>query len=43
MMSGNDLILGPDGNGSGGGEGREGRWFKDGIDVDDVVSGEMDI
>ncbi|KAH8807375.1 hypothetical protein F5884DRAFT_789100 [Xylogone sp. PMI_703] len=29
MMSGNDLLLGPDGNG-------EGRWFVDGVDVEDV-------
>ncbi|EAW08876.1 nuclear transport factor 2 family protein [Aspergillus clavatus NRRL 1] len=30
MMSGNDLVLGPSGNG-------RGRWFVDGIDVDDVA------
>lgn len=29
MMSGNDLILGPDGDGTG-------RWFVDGVDVDEV-------
>jgi uncharacterized protein len=29
QMSGNDLVLGPDGNG-------EGRWFVDGIDVEDA-------
>lgn len=29
MMSGNDMLLGPDGNG-------EGRWFVDGVDVNDV-------
>ena len=29
MMSGNDLLLGSDGNG-------EGRWFVDGVDVDSV-------
>ncbi|KAE8357339.1 hypothetical protein BDV27DRAFT_139509 [Aspergillus caelatus] len=33
MMSGNDLVLGPDGNG-------EGRWFVDGVDVEDVVISE---
>lgn len=32
-MSGNDILLGPDGNG-------EGRWFVDGVDVDDVDIGE---
>ena len=42
MMSGNDLVLGPNGDGSGAGEGRVGRWFKDGVDVDDVVLGETD-
>ena len=42
MMSGNDLVLGPNGDGSGVGEGREGRWFKDGVDVDDAVLGETD-
>ncbi|KAJ5708591.1 hypothetical protein N7488_008392 [Penicillium malachiteum] len=29
MMSGNDLLLGPDGNG-------EGRWFVEGVKVDEV-------
>jgi hypothetical protein len=29
MMSGNDMLLGPGGNG-------EGRWFVDGVDVDEV-------
>ncbi|KAL1970345.1 hypothetical protein VTN77DRAFT_5505 [Rasamsonia byssochlamydoides] len=29
QMSGNDVLIGPDGNG-------EGRWFVDGVDVDDV-------
>lgn len=29
MMSGNDLLLGPNGNG-------EGRWFVDGVDVNEV-------
>jgi nuclear transport factor 2 (NTF2) superfamily protein len=29
MMSGNDLLLGPDGNG-------EGRWFLEGVDVNSV-------
>ena len=43
MMSGNDLVLGQDGDGSGEGKGRMGRWFRDGIDVDDVVSEEMDV
>jgi len=34
MMSGNDMLLGPDGNG-------EGRWFVDGVDVNQVpISGE---
>ncbi|OQD75827.1 hypothetical protein PENDEC_c006G02990 [Penicillium decumbens] len=34
MMSGNDILLGPDGNG-------EGRWFVDGVDVNQVpISGE---
>ncbi|OJJ04945.1 hypothetical protein ASPVEDRAFT_44478 [Aspergillus versicolor CBS 583.65] len=33
MMSGNDILLGPDGNG-------EGRWFVDGVDVEDVDIGE---
>lgn len=33
MMSGNDVVLGPDGNG-------EGRWFVDGVDVEDVKIGE---
>ena len=42
MMSGNDVVLGPNGDGSGRSEGREGRWFKNGVDVDDVVLGEMD-
>ncbi|CAG8303505.1 unnamed protein product [Penicillium salamii] len=32
MMSGNDLILGPDGDGTG-------RWFVDGVDVDEVQIG----
>lgn len=32
MMSGNDLILGADGN-------SEERWFVDGIDVSDVLIG----
>lgn len=39
MMSGNDLVLGANGEG----EGRMGRWFKDGVDVEDAVSEEMDI
>ncbi|KAE8311640.1 hypothetical protein BDV41DRAFT_541606 [Aspergillus transmontanensis] len=30
MMSGNDLVLGSNGNG-------EGRWFVDGVDVEDVA------
>ena len=42
MMSGNDLVLGPNEDGSGVGEGRVGRWFKDGVDVDDAVLGEAD-
>ena len=42
MMSGNDLVLGPNGDGSGVGEGRVGRWFKDGTDIDDAVLGETD-
>ncbi|OQE42441.1 hypothetical protein PENCOP_c004G02714 [Penicillium coprophilum] len=29
MMSGNDILIGPEGNG-------EGRWFIDGVDVNDV-------
>lgn len=29
MMSGNDLVLGVNGDG-------EGRWFVDGVDVDEV-------
>lgn len=29
MMSGNDLLLGPNGNG-------EGRWFVEGVDVNEV-------
>ena len=33
MMSGNDLELG---------ENWEGRWFKDGVDVDSVELGEKD-
>ncbi|KAJ5772426.1 hypothetical protein N7520_002955 [Penicillium odoratum] len=33
MMSGNDLLLGPDGNG-------EGRWFVDGVNVDEVLISE---
>ena len=33
MMSGNDVVLGVDGNG-------EGRWFVDGVDVEDVAIGE---
>jgi nuclear transport factor 2 (NTF2) superfamily protein len=32
MMSGNDLILGPDGDGTG-------RWFVDGVDVNEVGIG----
>jgi hypothetical protein len=32
MMSGNDLILGSDGDGVG-------RWFVDGVDVNDVEIG----
>ena len=43
MMSGNDLVLGKDGDGSGVGDGRMGRWFSDGVDVDDVLSEEMDV
>ena len=42
MMSGNDLVLGPNEDGSGVGEGRVGRWFKDGLNVEDVVLGEAD-
>ncbi|KAJ5919264.1 hypothetical protein N7466_010207 [Penicillium verhagenii] len=34
MMSGNDLVLGPDGNG-------EGRWFVEGVDVDQVAISEQ--
>ena len=33
MMSGNDVLIGPDGNG-------EGRWFVDGVDVEDVPIGD---
>lgn len=33
MMSGNDLLLGPEGNG-------QGRWFVDGVDVNEVPIGE---
>ena len=33
MMSGNDLLLGPNGDG-------EGRWFVDGVDVNEVKIGE---
>lgn len=33
MMSGNDVLIGADGNG-------EGRWFVDGVDVEDVRIGE---
>ncbi|RJE19974.1 hypothetical protein PHISCL_07692 [Aspergillus sclerotialis] len=33
MMSGNDILLGPDGSG-------DGRWFVDGVDVEDVKIGE---
>lgn len=33
MMSGNDLLLGPDGDGTG-------RWFVDGVDVNEVKIGE---
>lgn len=33
MMSGNDVLIGPDGNG-------EGRWFVDGVDVEGVKIGE---
>ena len=36
MMSGNDLVLGANGEG----EGRMGRWFKDGMDVHEAVLGE---
>ncbi|KAG8857314.1 hypothetical protein FRB96_005801 [Tulasnella sp. 330] len=37
MMSGNDLLLGKDGDGVGvPEEGIEGRWFVDGVNVDDV-------
>ena len=43
MMSGNDLVLGQDEDGSGVGDERMGRWFEDGVDVDDVVSEEMDV
>lgn len=35
MMSGNDVVLGVGGNG-------EGRWFVDGVDVEDVSIGESD-
>lgn len=35
MMSGNDVVLGVEGNG-------EGRWFVDGVDVEDVDIGEGD-
>ena len=31
MMSGNDVVIG-----------EEGRWFKDGVDVDSVTLGEHD-
>lgn len=34
MMSGNDIVLGPDGNG-------EGRWFVDGVDVEEVDISEV--
>ncbi|KAL1849496.1 hypothetical protein Plec18167_003100 [Paecilomyces lecythidis] len=33
QMSGNDVLIGPDGNG-------EGRWFVDGVDVNEVKIGE---
>ncbi|KAL2001790.1 hypothetical protein VTN02DRAFT_1218 [Thermoascus thermophilus] len=33
MMSGNDVLIGPEGNG-------EGRWFVDGVDVDEVRIGQ---
>lgn len=36
MMSGNDVLLGRDGDGVAvPEEGIEGRWFMDGVDVDD--------
>ena len=35
MMSGNDVVLGVEGNG-------EGRWFVDGVDVEDIAIGESD-
>jgi hypothetical protein len=38
MMSGNDILLGKNGDG----EGEGGRWFKDGEDVDSAVLGERD-
>lgn len=33
MMSGNDILIGTDGDGAG-------RWFRDGVDVEDVPIGE---
>jgi len=37
MMSGNDVLLGRDGDGiSVPEEGIEGRWYVDGVDVEDV-------
>ena len=41
MMSGNDILLGGDGDGVGDPEnGIEGRWYVDGVDVEDVKIGE---
>lgn len=41
MMSGNDLLLGRDGDGVAvPDEGVEGRWFVEGVDVEDVKIGE---
>ena len=37
MMRGNDILLGKDGNGVADPEnGIEGRWYVDGVDVEDV-------
>jgi hypothetical protein len=37
MMSGNDIVLGQDGDGVGDPEkGIEGRWYVDGMDVEDA-------
>jgi len=38
MMSGNDIVLGTDGDGVGDeAKGIEGRWYLDGIDVEDAI------